>query len=213
MIAFLSSLDHRLLRALRADRLVAPPRQPFRAADDRRGFRQLPHTLSWTTQRRPVHDRTGARPVCRPCSSCTCSSPIRAAGSRAVRAGARRGRYVTAIGLQLVRMTFGGFGPHNLFEVRRTRGSATAVLRVQLVRGQRVLPGRSRRPRAAAAARGPAAAPLAGSARRRVRARARDDRLPLHLGRVRRSRSRRDPLGHLRDARARAARLPDRTAS
>src|SRR6266511_3704033 len=41
--------------------------------------------------------------------------------------------YATAIGLQVVRMSLGGFGPHNLFEVSASPGAAVAVLRVQLV--------------------------------------------------------------------------------
>jgi len=41
--------------------------------------------------------------------------------------------YVTAIGLEVVRMLFGGFGPHNLLEVAENAGAAEAALRVQLV--------------------------------------------------------------------------------
>jgi signal transduction histidine kinase len=41
--------------------------------------------------------------------------------------------YVTAIGLQVVRMMLGGFGPHNLLEVAPDPGAALAVLRVQLL--------------------------------------------------------------------------------
>jgi signal transduction histidine kinase len=41
--------------------------------------------------------------------------------------------YVTAIGLELVRMAFGGFGPHNLLELTADPGAAQAVLRVQLL--------------------------------------------------------------------------------
>jgi signal transduction histidine kinase len=41
--------------------------------------------------------------------------------------------YATAIGLQVVRMSMGGFGPHNLFEVAPSSGAAVAVLHVQLV--------------------------------------------------------------------------------
>ena len=41
--------------------------------------------------------------------------------------------YVTAIGLGLVRMTFGGFGPNNLLEFFPNPGAAQAVVRVQLL--------------------------------------------------------------------------------
>lgn len=41
--------------------------------------------------------------------------------------------YATAIGFQAVRMSFGGFGPHNLFEIASNPGAASAVLHVQLV--------------------------------------------------------------------------------
>jgi signal transduction histidine kinase len=41
--------------------------------------------------------------------------------------------YASAIGLQLVRMSLGGLGPHNLLEVASDPGAALAVLRVQLV--------------------------------------------------------------------------------
>ena len=41
--------------------------------------------------------------------------------------------YVTAIGLQLVRMMLGGFGPHNLLEVAPDPGAGLAVLRVQIL--------------------------------------------------------------------------------
>ncbi len=41
--------------------------------------------------------------------------------------------YATAIGFQAVRMSFGGFGPHNLFEVASKPGAASALLHVQLV--------------------------------------------------------------------------------
>jgi signal transduction histidine kinase len=41
--------------------------------------------------------------------------------------------YATAIGFQCVRMSLGGFGPHNLFEVASKPGTASALLHVQLV--------------------------------------------------------------------------------
>ncbi|MGH3036607.1 MAG: sensor histidine kinase, partial [Gaiellaceae bacterium] len=41
--------------------------------------------------------------------------------------------YATALGLQLVRMTLGGFGPRNLLEVDPNPEAALVVLRVQLV--------------------------------------------------------------------------------
>ena len=41
--------------------------------------------------------------------------------------------YATAIGFQAVRMSFGGFGPHNLFEIASNSGAASALLHVQLV--------------------------------------------------------------------------------
>ncbi len=41
--------------------------------------------------------------------------------------------YATAIGLELVRMLFGDFGPHNLFNVAPHPGVAEAALRVQFV--------------------------------------------------------------------------------
>ena len=41
--------------------------------------------------------------------------------------------YVTAVGLELVRMTLGGFGPRNLLEVDPNPEAALVVLRVQLV--------------------------------------------------------------------------------
>lgn len=41
--------------------------------------------------------------------------------------------YATAIGFQAVRMSFGGFGPHNLFELASNPGAASALLHVQLV--------------------------------------------------------------------------------
>jgi signal transduction histidine kinase len=41
--------------------------------------------------------------------------------------------YAIAIGFQVVRMSLGGFGAHNLFEVAASRGAASAVLHVQLV--------------------------------------------------------------------------------
>ncbi len=41
--------------------------------------------------------------------------------------------YVAAIGLELVRMVFGGFGPHNLLEVTSSPGSGETVLHVQLL--------------------------------------------------------------------------------
>jgi signal transduction histidine kinase len=41
--------------------------------------------------------------------------------------------YVTALGLQLVRMTMGGFGPHNLLEVTTQVGTGEVLFRVQLV--------------------------------------------------------------------------------
>ena len=40
--------------------------------------------------------------------------------------------YATAIGLELVRMLFGGFGPHNLLEATSNPGAAETVLQVQL---------------------------------------------------------------------------------
>jgi signal transduction histidine kinase len=40
--------------------------------------------------------------------------------------------YVTAIGLELVRMTFGFFGPHNLLEITENPDAALAATRVQL---------------------------------------------------------------------------------
>ena len=40
--------------------------------------------------------------------------------------------YATAIGLQLVRMSLGGFGPHNLLEIASDSGAGPAVLRLQL---------------------------------------------------------------------------------
>jgi signal transduction histidine kinase len=40
--------------------------------------------------------------------------------------------YVTAISLELVRMSFGGFGPHNLLEIAPNPDAALAALRVQL---------------------------------------------------------------------------------
>ena len=121
--------------------------------------------------------------------------------------------YGTAIVLQLVRMALGGFGPHNLIEVSPDPGAGLAVLRVQLVAVSafclcglgilvaRRLPG------------GPAAATLAGTAHRRVRARARDDSVPARLSRVRRSDGGGDPVGDLSHPRACAGRLPDRAAA
>ena len=41
--------------------------------------------------------------------------------------------YVTAIGLEVVRMMLGGFGPHNLLEVASNAGAGEAVARVQFV--------------------------------------------------------------------------------
>ena len=41
--------------------------------------------------------------------------------------------YVTAIGFQAVRMSLGGYGPHNLFEIASNAGAASALLHVQLV--------------------------------------------------------------------------------
>jgi hypothetical protein len=41
--------------------------------------------------------------------------------------------YATAIGLQAVRMSLGGYGPHNLFEIASNPGAASALLHVQLV--------------------------------------------------------------------------------
>lgn len=41
--------------------------------------------------------------------------------------------YATAIGLELVRMALGGFGPHNLLEISADPSAALAVLRVQLL--------------------------------------------------------------------------------
>lgn len=41
--------------------------------------------------------------------------------------------YVTAIGLEVVRMLFGGFGPHNLLELAPNAGAAEAVGRLQFV--------------------------------------------------------------------------------
>jgi signal transduction histidine kinase len=40
--------------------------------------------------------------------------------------------YVTAISLELVRMSFGGFGPHNLLEITSNPDAGEAVLRLQL---------------------------------------------------------------------------------
>jgi signal transduction histidine kinase len=40
--------------------------------------------------------------------------------------------YLTAIGLQLVRMQFGDFGPHNLLEIQSKPGLSEAALKVQL---------------------------------------------------------------------------------
>jgi signal transduction histidine kinase len=40
--------------------------------------------------------------------------------------------YVTAIGLELVRMTFGYFGPHNLLEITENAQAAQAATRIQL---------------------------------------------------------------------------------
>ena len=40
--------------------------------------------------------------------------------------------YATAIGLELVRMLFGGFGPHNLLEVTSNAGAGETALQVQL---------------------------------------------------------------------------------
>ncbi|HEU4450670.1 MAG TPA: histidine kinase [Gaiellaceae bacterium] len=41
--------------------------------------------------------------------------------------------YVTAVGLELVRMTLGGFGPHNLLEIAPNPDAALVVVRVQLL--------------------------------------------------------------------------------
>ena len=41
--------------------------------------------------------------------------------------------YAVAIGLELVRMTLGGFGPHNLLEISPNQGAQEAVTRVQLM--------------------------------------------------------------------------------
>jgi signal transduction histidine kinase len=41
--------------------------------------------------------------------------------------------YATAIGFQAVRMSLGGYGPHNLFEIASNPGAASALLHVQLV--------------------------------------------------------------------------------
>jgi signal transduction histidine kinase len=43
------------------------------------------------------------------------------------------GAYLAAIGLQTIRMTFGGFGPHNLLEVRADQDAALLSLRVTLL--------------------------------------------------------------------------------
>ena len=40
--------------------------------------------------------------------------------------------YATAIGLELVRMTLGGFGPHNLLEISANPGAQEALTRIQL---------------------------------------------------------------------------------
>ncbi len=86
--------------------------------------------------------------------------------------------YATAIGLQLVRMLIGEYGPHNLLEVstsiRRAHRRASTFSFSSI---SALLLGRTRNPRRATAARRPAAAPSACAAHRLVRARAPHDRV------------------------------------
>ena len=77
----------------------------------------------------------------------------------------------------------GGFGPHNLLEVASNPRAGLAAVRVQLfavsvccLLGVAILAARRLRA-------GPSASPLVRAARRRVRARARDDRRALPLAR------------------------------
>ena len=123
------------------------------------------------------------------------------------------GAYAAAIGLELVRMVLGDYGPHNLLGVRaaarrRRRGAARPADRAErlCLAGVGVLAD-------AAAARRPAAAPLALVADRLVRARPGHDRGLLRRERLRCCRAwSRSGAYVLRDARAGAGRLPGRAA-
>ena len=111
-------LDRAHLHGRRRRRLVAPPRQPLRAADGRRGRRDVP-VLALLRRRRRRCSRSGRRSTSSPRrSSCTSPWPIPAAASaasceRAIVAVA----YACAVGLQVVNMTLGNYGPDNLLEV------------------------------------------------------------------------------------------------
>ena len=172
------------LCARRCCRLVAAAGEPVRAADDRcgRGLVSLEPLVVQLCG--AVHDRDRCRPAsCRglparvPCVS-------ERSARRVVRTRTRRSRVCGRVGVQFVGMALDGFGPDNLLAVTARPDTAYTLLRVQLVvlsafclAGIAILFVRRRRGR-------PSATPRERAPRRLVRARPRDDRLPLPVGRV-----------------------------
>ncbi len=113
--------------------------------------------------------------------------------------------FVTAIGLELVRMLLGDYGAHNLLGLAPHLDVYETVRHVQLLAlsaflltGVGVLAVRRRRE-------GPALRRSLDCLDRRIRARARDARLPLHLACRGWPGSQADSMGDLRHARTRAA--------
>ena len=118
--------------ARRPGRVVAPTRQPLRAADGRRrASRSSSRACRSANAGGAVHDRDRLRPPPGRRCSCTCSSRSPAAACEPafervlVAAGVRRSRSA----LQLVGMALGGFGPDNVLAVvgRAGRGVHAAA--------------------------------------------------------------------------------------
>ena len=192
------------------------PRQPPRAADDRRGLRRLPLEPDVGELRRS-RSRSGSRSTsARRCCSCTSAWRSRAAPGRAVGARPRRGRLLHR-----------GRGAARRHGPRRVRARQPAgARRRRRTRHTRCCAcscwcsapsaGRHRLPRRAAPALGRAAAAVAGVAGRLVRARAADARVPVHDGGARPGERpggvRDDPEADAVRGRPRADRVPGRSA-
>ena len=146
-------LDHALVRARRAARLVAAAGEQVRPADDRCRVRQLPGDALVDDERRHVHARAGARPGpagavparLHRLSDGPAGRDVRAlARRRGVRDGDRAPARADGVGrVRAAQPARGGVEP-----ARGSRGGAGPA-----ARGQRVLPGSASR-----------SSPLGGSA-------------------------------------------------
>ncbi len=177
-------VDRAHLHGGRRDRLVAPPRQPLRPADGRRGRRDVRVVALLRRRRGALHARAGVRPDPRgavparlPGLSQRSPGRRRAAGDRGRRLRLRRrppGRQHDARQLRPRQPAGGDAGPGRRAD--RHPDPAHHPQRVH-ARGGRGAGGPP-------AARGPAGASLGRPAHRLVRARPRDDRLPVHQRRL-----------------------------